>query len=125
MSTLVVSNISDGSNSTSSTDTIRGSAKAWINFNGTGTVATRASYNVSSLVDIGVGQYTINFTNALTDANYVLSGFANWNSTSAAAGLISQNSNYGPTAAAVTIIVANSTTGIAVDLSYVNVKVVR
>jgi hypothetical protein len=44
--------------------------KAWVNFNGTGTVAIRASYNVSSVTDNGVGNYTINFTEALADANY-------------------------------------------------------
>ena len=45
-------------------------AKAWVNFNGTGTVAIRASGNVSSITDNGTGNYTINFTNALADANY-------------------------------------------------------
>jgi hypothetical protein len=44
--------------------------RAWVNFNGTGTVAIRASGNVSSITDNGVGQYTVNFTTALADANY-------------------------------------------------------
>jgi hypothetical protein len=44
--------------------------KAWVNFNGTGTVAIRASYNVSSITDNGVGDYTVNFTTAMVDANY-------------------------------------------------------
>ena len=44
--------------------------KAWVNFNGTGTVAIRASGNVSSITDNGTGDYTINFTNAMPDANY-------------------------------------------------------
>jgi len=43
---------------------------AWVNFNGTGTVAIRASYNVSSITDNGTGDYTVNFTTALADANY-------------------------------------------------------
>ena len=43
---------------------------AWVNFNGTGTVAIRASYNVSSITDNGTGDYTVNFTTALTDADY-------------------------------------------------------
>jgi hypothetical protein len=47
-----------------------GSAKAWVNFNGTGTVAIRASFNVSSITDSGTGTYTVNFTSALADANY-------------------------------------------------------
>ena len=44
--------------------------RAWVNFNGTGTVAIRASGNVTSITDNGTGQYTINFTTALPDANY-------------------------------------------------------
>ncbi len=44
--------------------------KAWVNFNGTGTVAIRASYNVTSITDNGTGDYTVNFTTALADANY-------------------------------------------------------
>ena len=44
--------------------------RAWVNFNGTGTVAIRASGNVSSITDNGAGDYTINFTTAITDVNY-------------------------------------------------------
>ena len=51
-------------------------ALAWVNFNGTGTVAIRASYNVSSITDNGTGDYTVNFATALSDANYSLSGMA-------------------------------------------------
>jgi hypothetical protein len=46
------------------------SARAWVNFNGTGTVAIRASGNVSSITDGGVGVYTVNFTTNMVDANY-------------------------------------------------------
>ena len=44
--------------------------RAWVNFNGTGTVAIRASGNVSSITDGGAGIYTVNFTTAIIDANY-------------------------------------------------------
>ena len=44
--------------------------RAWVNFNGTGTVAIRASGNVSSITDSGVGFYTVNFTTAMPDVNY-------------------------------------------------------
>lgn len=44
--------------------------KAWVNFNGTGTVAIRAAGNVGSITDNGVGDYTVNFTNAMVDANF-------------------------------------------------------
>lgn len=46
--------------------------RAWVNFNGTGTVAIRASGNVTSITDNGVGDYTVNFTTAMSDANYSL-----------------------------------------------------
>jgi len=48
--------------------------RAWVNFDGTGTVAIRASGNVSSITDNGTGDYTVNFTTAMPDANYAMSG---------------------------------------------------
>jgi hypothetical protein len=48
--------------------------RAWVNFNGTGTVAIRASGNVSSITDNGTGDYTVNFTTAMPDANYSVVG---------------------------------------------------
>jgi hypothetical protein len=48
------------------------SARAWVNFNGTGTVAIRASGNVSSISDIGVGNYDVNFATNLADTNYAV-----------------------------------------------------
>ena len=50
------------------------SARAWVNFNGTGAVAIRASGNVSSITDNGTGDYTVNFTTAMSDANYAVVG---------------------------------------------------
>jgi hypothetical protein len=47
--------------------------RAWVNFNGTGTVAIRGSGNVTSITDNGTGDYTVNFTNAMPDANYAIS----------------------------------------------------
>jgi hypothetical protein len=78
MSTLRVSTIQDtaGSNSSTPAAIANGIAKAWVNFNGTGTVAIRAQYNVSSITDNGVGLYAINFTNALADTNYAISATA-------------------------------------------------
>lgn len=64
MSTIKVDTIKNTSNVEVFT------AKAWVNFNGTGTVAIRASGNVSSITDNGTGNYTVNFTTAMPDANY-------------------------------------------------------
>jgi hypothetical protein len=72
MSTLKLDTIAsrDGTESTDVTNVINGSAKAWVNFNGTGTVAIRDSFNVSSITDNSTGNYTVTFTNAMPDANY-------------------------------------------------------
>ncbi len=50
--------------------------RAWVNFNGTGTVAIRASGNVSSITDNGTGSYTVNFTTAMPDTSYTFTGSA-------------------------------------------------
>jgi hypothetical protein len=74
MSTLRCTNLQDtsGGNSLTTAQIYNGAAKAWVNFNGTGTVAIRAQFNVSSITDNGTGNYTANFTTALTDANYAV-----------------------------------------------------
>ena len=55
--------------------------RAWVNFNGTGTVAIRGSGNITSITDNGVGDYTLNFTNAMPDGNYSMTGASQANST--------------------------------------------
>ena len=60
-----------GNNSVATSTVAQGSAKAWINFNSTGTIATRDSFNVSGIVDEETGITTVSFTNNMqTDANY-------------------------------------------------------
>jgi hypothetical protein len=69
--TLVITTLSDGTNSTSATNPIMGSAKAWLNLNNTsGASVIRSSYNVSSVTYSAAGSFIVNFTNAFTDANY-------------------------------------------------------
>ena len=53
--------------------------RAWVNFNGSGTVAIRDSANVSSITDSGVGKWIINFATAMPDANYTVVGTQNFN----------------------------------------------
>ena len=48
--------------------------RAWVNFNGEDTASIRASGNVSSITDNGTGDYTVNFTTGMEDANYAMSG---------------------------------------------------
>jgi hypothetical protein len=71
MSTLVAQTISNGTVSTSSANVIQGSARAWVNFGYiSSAITTRKSYNVSSVTRTAAGQYAVNFTNAMVDANY-------------------------------------------------------
>lgn len=70
MSTLKVNAITDVAGTSGPNVEVANTAKAWVNFQGTGTVAIRASYNVSSITDNGVGIYTLAFTNALEDDKY-------------------------------------------------------
>ena len=73
--------------------------RAWVNFNGTGTVAIRASGNVSSITDNGVGIYTVNFTNALPDANYAVAGIGSYQNVM----LAYADSTYTPTTTSVKV----------------------
>lgn len=79
-------------------------ARAWVNFNGTGTVAIRASGNVSSITDNGVGDYTVNFSTAMPDANYgyaiSISGKADTSKTVGQGGASAQ---FSPTTSAVRV----------------------
>jgi hypothetical protein len=119
VSTLRVNNITDASGGSSALS-VPGAAKAWVNFNGTGTVAIRASLNTSSITDNGVGDYTVNFTSSLSDANYscVVTG----DRANAAVGAV--RNSPGPTASAARIATMANGSGDA-DSVYVNVAVYR
>ncbi len=77
-SNLTVDSISKGATTVNTDEIVDTNSnqicKAWVNFNGTGTVAIRDSYNVSSVTDNGVGIYTINMTAALANADYSVVG---------------------------------------------------
>ena len=83
MSTLKLDTIAsrDGTESTDVTNVINGSAKAWVNFDGT-TASIRESFNVGSITDIAAGRFNVNFTNAFEDTNYVCVTGLNLNTSS-------------------------------------------
>lgn len=83
MSQLKIDSLANqaGTASTPIADVINGSARAFVNFNGTGTVAIRASYNVSSITDFQTGVYGINFTNPMPDTNYTPAVAGNFSDT--------------------------------------------
>lgn len=120
MSTLKVDTIKD----TSGVEVY--TAKAWVNFNGTGTVAIRAAGNVSSITDNAAGDYTVNFTNPLSSADYSVVGSAGTSSSAVitlfrtAAGT---NTTTSPTVNGFKFCVMNSGTTTAYDQSFVSVAV--
>lgn len=103
--------------------------RAWVNFNGTGTVAIRASGNVSSITDNGVGRYTLNFATAMPDANYSMAGGTNESSVPTADELvgivgISRRTSTPFTTSTADISVMNRL-GSAVDYTFVTVQFFR
>lgn len=104
--------------------------RAWVNFNGTGTVAIRASGNVSSITDNGVGDYTVNFATALVDANYCLTGSSKETvSTNTRISVLGEESTFARTTSAIRIQTgwagASSQTGAVQDCSQVSVAIFR
>ena len=107
--------------------------RAWVNFNGTGTVAIRASFNVSSITDnggSGGGDYTINFANNMPDVHYVTVGTTGYISGGSAAGYLAVNRIGGTgnfSAPATSSVRVNSVTytGGVVDTPYIYVAVFR
>ena len=81
MSTIKTETLSTPSNATVPVDTVvNGTAKAWVNFNGSGTVAIRRAFNVASITDNGTGNYTVNFTTAMVDGDFSAVASTNRNS---------------------------------------------
>jgi len=74
--TVTVTNITDGTDTVATGYVVNGSAKAWVNFNGTGTVAIRDSVNVASITDNGTGYYNINWSSAFSAADYAMTSNA-------------------------------------------------
>ena len=132
MSTLRLTTISNqtGSASVPSDTVINGSAKAWVNFNGTGTVAIRASFNVSSITDNGTGDYTVNFSTALTDANYSIAANSDTTNSSGPQSIVINystviNNKVTPTASAFRLACMVMSTGAGFDNPYINASVFR
>ncbi len=101
------------------------SCRAWVNFDGTGTVAVRASGNVTDITDNGTGLYTVNFTTAISDANY--SAIVSSTQTAAASGnqaigIASDTGSYSTTAVSLR---SQSSAGADTDQAYVNVAIFR
>jgi hypothetical protein len=103
---------------------VSGSAKAWVNFNGTGTVAIRAAFNVSSITDNGTGDYTVNFTTAMADANYSMTGTSD-KLVGTRHTVVCQDAAVSPTTTAFRFSVLTGNTGTAIDSTFVGVSIFR
>ena len=104
--------------------------RAWVNFNGTtvtnpaSMTGVRASFNVSSILDNGTGDYTINFATAMPDADYSFYGFCGTNNTTTPV-IAFQNTNTAKTASLFRLYVARSTGGGALDVADVSCAIFR
>jgi len=96
--------------------------KAWVSFNGSGTVAIDDGYKVSSITDGGVGDFTLNFTTAMADTNYCWSGSALYTSTTLAGGIINISTDTVSTTQ-LQVHAVNISAAIAVDSPRVAVQV--
>lgn len=97
--------------------------RAWVNFDGTGTVAIRGSGNVTSITDNGTGDYTVTFTTAMSDANYSVTG-ALGGSTILGIDLTLLGAT-APTTSAIRIGTRGTTSGTLTDTTYVDVAIFR
>jgi hypothetical protein len=123
MSTLNTVNITNGTDSITVEGAVKGSAKAWVNFNGTGVVAIRASFNVSSITDNGTGDYTVNFTSALVDANYSANATATLDGT--IGGRNSVANTYVYSTSSIKVCIARGSTAGVEDPLFCNVSIFR
>lgn len=99
--------------------------RAWVNFNGTGTVAIRASGNVSSITDNGTGTYTVNFATAMPDVNYGIAAYTTWSDASANAMGISGRSDDTKTVSALKVWTTRTDNFVPTDSPQVNVSIFR
>ena len=122
MSDIRVTTISDTAGTGPVTLTKQYAAKAWVNFNSSGTVAIRESGNLSSITDVSTGLFTLNFTTAMSDANYAVVGSGGNDSNDLRT--ININFDVTPTSSAVQVncTSANNTTN---DTAYNAVTVTR
>jgi len=104
--TAVIQNASNNllMNSGYGSDAVAYGCRAWVNFNGTGTVAIRASGNVTSITDNGTGDYTVNFTTAMPDANYSFNCTAQSIASAGQVVISNQHAATAPTTSAIRII---------------------
>ncbi len=122
MSEIRANTVSDAAGTGPVTLTGQYAAKAWVNFNGTGTVAIGASGNVSSITDNGTGLYTVNFTAALADTSFA-ANVTSRNPFNSNAGEMIGLTGSGITTT--TVQVRNATTGASYDANPVGVSVHR
>tara|TARA_S200002703_G_scaffold153904_1_gene155987 strand:- start:39 stop:434 length:396 start_codon:yes stop_codon:yes gene_type:complete len=101
---------------------VNGSAKAWVNFNGTGTIADNDSFNLSTLTDSGTGIYRTNFTNAMSNVHHCNS-FACRENTTTNGGDINRFVNYNRqiSSASYTDLTTQTSGTTPVDLEMINV----
>jgi hypothetical protein len=99
--------------------------RAWVSFNGTGTVAIRASGNVSSITDNGTGDYTVNFTTAMADANFSAVGSSGSGAVGGDDFNLTVNFNQVPTTSSTRVGSSRANNAVFTDTAYISVSIFR
>ena len=115
MSQIIATTLSNGSVSVPTATVVNGSAKAWMNLNGTGTIALRDSLNTSSVTDVGTGNYRQNFSSVMANGNY---GVASAQTMDGVGGSFGGLEAADVLAASVETLSRNRSTGAATDETY-------
>lgn len=100
---------------------VEGSAKAWVNFNGTVPSITD-SFNIASVADYGTGDHQVNFSNSMNNGNYCLDGSCGATAASANMGVTFQNHTTAPTSSLFRMITRRRDNNTNADVSYVYAK---
>jgi hypothetical protein len=98
-------------------------ARAWVNFDGTGEVSIRNGGNVTNIRDNSIGNYTVDLTTAMQDANYAVASAGHATTTTASAGRVIEPYNFTPSS--VRIVTASSGNGAVADNAIVNITILR
>lgn len=124
MSTLRTDTLSNaaGTSSVPVNTVVNGTAKAWVNFNGTGVVAIRQGFNVTSITDNAVGDYTVNFTTAMANANYCYVASTKRTSTGETLSVM-ESVTVAPTTSAFRLVISTGDTNASMDSSAVCVAI--
>jgi len=120
---LVLSTLNDDTGSLATQNGMTGICKAWIRFNAQANpVTVYGSYNIASVTYVDASTFTLNFTNAMPNANYAATGMGEWRNGTSNAGIVTMDRNYPPQTTSLTVTYSGAGGGASLYF-YINVAV--